>query len=1096
MQRDRPAEGGHASANLPHLTAIARRFNPTAISFTSYVVSLNKTLECPIVLSTPTDPQSYVSLLQRLYVVPPSRTPENIREATDTPIPIDQVLAHVIATVLHSHDTFIAHTKNVLTAGLFLARQEGAASILRDIDARSPSAPIQHLRSPSWRLLYRRIGHGLMRHLLLNSTLLLAILGSGGSSVFLQLCGPVSTANDYPHKRRLKRSASTINMRRDLLYYEPCRPRLQIANPGLPAANHLHNMSVNDAPLLLRLIFPTLWRKNTNPGDVRRYDTLAMTIKKAGPFPRRNIRRLRSFIPILKEVLIRLRLQSFRRLLGRYCPLDLNSHHTTADMISMSTSTKSVANFLVACTRLILPPEFFGSKRNRFAFERAVHRFIRNRFRNESFDVHRFFSESGLSVTDIPWLHLNFKRRVVNPTDLRFRQERLRDVMIWLFRGVLIPLVQQNFYATEGTLNRSRIIFFRREVWERLVDPKRGALVHASKMFSPLSKEQFCQRTSRRKSVLNHLTTTGLGSRLGPYQVLYYHHIRQIPKRESMRGIQRPRVKLLCELRDSRKRLPLSKSASCRANVKLSLNMAKSVTRSLMNSILKVLLAETRSHSEALGVSVFNLQDIYKQVLRLKQGWISRGKPRMYACCVDISKSFDTIPLQTLFSEVVPSLFSKDRYVLLRYRLSQPDVSSRFVKHRYVAHVCAEPGEETSFIRLIRQKLSPTHSGAVFSDLAMVSTMTKTDIQAAMKEFLTNNLVTFRAKKRKRSESGFALQTRGLPQGHQLSPLLTALFYAYVEKHDLASFLSSESASPCNETGTASGKGCDNATDGNRGVADSLKLFMRFIDDSVFLTSSEEEAREFMHRMAKGWRASHGFSINVEKTRSNFAENTDKSSSRPLMFIAWCGLLLDTQRMEIRVDYMRYKPKFGRLRDYIVVEHDMEPGRIFSERALNCFVPKVHALLLDSRINCAGTVAINIYQAAVLSCLKLCSYAIEVGLKRDSFFGALVERSLSNFTNLVRRSVTNHTARALGCRFQFSATEVRYLASHAYCETLERTLGRRKGKQQAARSCVDSLRTSIRSTASSLRTRRDLSIADVAEQVSRHECQELWTIPL
>ena len=93
-------------------------------------------------------------------------------------------------------------------------------------------------------------------------------------------------------------------------------------------------------------------------------------------------------------------------------------------------------------------------------------------------------------------------------------------------------------------------------------------------------------------------------------------------------------------------------------------------------------------------------------------------------------------------------------------------------------------------------------------------------------------------------------------------------------------------------------------TDG--GVGDKGVL-MRFIDDSLFVTTSEKAAVEFVRRLNNTY-DEYGIKLNAQKTSVNFECNLPRVVSdaglptlNPCM--PWCGVLVDTVTMEFYADY-------------------------------------------------------------------------------------------------------------------------------------------------------------------------------------------------
>lgn len=1131
---------------------VARRFFPDTVPFRQYIGDLreHKRLQLPgsrtswLVLRPPGangggSEEAVHRLVDRLYVAWPSGKsyPDGVVDSPrqGSSISMDLILQDVIVTTLRRHaSSFDAQKANVLCNGFSLTSQHGKGSVLPNLDARSPSAQLQVLRSPAWKALLSRIGHVVVRHLLMNNVLL-----QSHSHAFLQLCGPPSRECSGEGRIGLRRSNSDIVLKQDVLYRTPthreddfsrairrakkglgpCEKIPLPYNDGLPISHHLQGLvaDARTAAGLAIMIFSSPSRKGPSASGrptvdamhLQDFDRLATEINgKSVRTCERGIqwvrerrplnKRLSRVVPILRRVIKKVNSVSLRRVLGRTCPLPVSARRCVADgsgscpeLIRMHSQPRHVANFLIVCVRHIVPTDIFGSSRNRYAFESNVRKLICRRLKRESFSIHRFCSQAGLRVTDVEWLYRRGEngRRVCNPSDLKFRQKQLERLYSWLFHGVVLSIVNQNFYVTDGDLHRNRLFFYRREVWSRLVDIAHRNMLRGEKRFSPLSQDGLSDATSRRRSVIR-----SLGPRISPYPVLLYHQLRFVPKRFSLRGIQRPRGEMLYGFSGPQ---TATVDRLSRARPKLqgmkSIAKAKGSMKKLFRHILKVLASEA-SEAAVLGASVFSLDDIYAKMISLKAKWRHCNCPAMYVCCVDIATSFDTIPLKALFSDVIPELLSKERYACLRYRVSKASISREGVSQRYLVHVCSEPGEETSFKRIVQEKLSRLHSRAVFTDLVQLTTLSRDQILLALREFLSNNLIAVPRRSRRGSEKGFALQTRGVPQGHSLSSLLTSLFYAHVEKHDLTEFVGDTDSREDSQGRKRSASSARWAAEKQDSCQGNPNLLMRQVDDTIFMTTSKEEAERFLWRMRKGWESTHGFRVNVGKTRCNFPSGIKAREEGTLM--PWCGLFVNTETLEITVDYTRYgQNEGGCLRDSVFVEHEAEVGRIFADRARTCFKPKLHPVLLDAQINSRATIALNVYQAALLSCLKLSSYA-SIILPTADHLTLVVQEMVGCFVGITYRSLTSKVADGHSSRFPFSPMEVRFLATHAFHRGITKRLARARRMGTRAALCVAMLKEKLSGATKKVISHRDSRLVDLAESISKHRCHVLWKLKL
>lgn len=1139
---------------------VARRFFPNCVPFREYVDHLNGFISEPELrisweASGDGPSKSLHRLIDRLYVAWPSETSYPTLSANELNrkvfLSIDQVLQDVIGTCLRqSPSTYHAQKKNVLCNGFSMGSQHGSGSVLQDLDVRAPSAQIQALRSPGWRLLLRHIGHALLRYLLLQNVLLLSILqvprtdssysrnephnNQALSSVFLQLCGPPPRECEFKKKMYSVRSDFNIILKQDLLYHTPTHREddiirsiksslalgLKMAktgspNDGLPRAHHLQILAnnANAGKYLLHLIFSqypngSLQKEADRNGSQNEkpctaFDEHAMEMVRKRTFNKRGIGwlrerkscspRLRRVLPLLEKVIKKSQSFSLRRLLGQTCPLSTSIRSVKrsiplVDLLSMHSKPRQVANFLIACTRQLLPTEILGSARNREIFESQIQHLICRRLKGESFNIGRFCTQTGLRLLDVGWLHRNGKngRKTCNTTDLSFRQARMKQFYCWIFRGVLLPLVHQNFYVTEGDLHRNRLFFFRREVWTHIIDEAHHNMLRTEKKFSILSPEALSECISKRSRVLRDL-----GNRVCPYPVLQYHHIRFVPKRSSLRGIQRPRGKMMYGFSGPKDRFKeghivlRTKGHGMRTIGKTQVCMKK-----MFRHILRVITSETVRNKSVLGASVFSLDDVYYKFLVLKEQWKESSCPPMFVCCVDIRTSFDTVPLQTLFSDVIPPLLSKERYACMRYLVSRPSITRNGITQRSLIHVCSEPGEEASFSRIVREKLAAKCTGAIFNDLVQITTLTRQQILTCLTEFLMNNVIAIPRRNRKRSETGFAIQSRGLPQGHSLSSLLTSLFYAHVEKQDLSEFLTLDLDE--HSTERIKVQSLEDRRFRNASVIPSL--LMRQVDDTIYLTSCKEKAVGFLQRMSKGWKSTHGFSVNIGKTRCNFDSGVMGKEEKGRM--PWCGLIMNTISMEVTADYGRYAPESGAcLRDTLFVEYNIQAGQAFAERARSCFNPKLHPILFDSRINCRATVALNVYQAALLVCLKLSAYATVI-LPTEKHLRVVAEETALSFTALVHRSVGSRVARSRSCKFPLSSNEVQYLTLHAFRAGISRKLACARKMRSRVKPCVAMLDHKLSEFAKLVQQQRNSRIEALARRICEKSCRVLWSIRL
>jgi len=167
-------------------------------------------------------------------------------------------------------------------------------------------------------------------------------------------------------------------------------------------------------------------------------------------------------------------------------------------------------------------------------------------------------------------------------------------------------------------------------------------------------------------------------------------------------------------------------------------------------------------------------------------------------------------------------------------------------------------------------------------------------------------------------------------------------------------------------------------------------LLLRLVDDYLMLSSSRAAAEALLTRLERGF-PEYGCSINAAKTQVNFSSGESRvHEARPSSVdappeqqgrpscgsreapIRWCGLLINPTSLEIQADYSRYAGTH--IATVLTVPLTNHPGRQLPVRLMLYMRPKCHPLLLDATINSPLTARLNIFQAFMMSAMKLHSY--------------------------------------------------------------------------------------------------------------------------
>ena len=439
-----------------------------------------------------------------------------------------------------------------------------------------------------------------------------------------------------------------------------------------------------------------------------------------------------------------------------------------------------------------------------------------------------------------------------------------------------------------------------------------------------------------------------------------------------------------------------------------------------------------------------------------------------YIVAADVKGAFDSIPLAAL-ERVACELVGSGEYSVSRLArvVGGAAVGVRTKTQRIATPVAKpgaptldEPGNERSKPR--KGSKRERKVGGVVIDLANPIAVHKNQVLELLREHLRRNVV--------RSGGVYLLQTTGIPQGSVLSTLLCAVFYAHLEQtHGL------RGKSPSDDT--------------------SQKVLCRWTDDLLHVSFDRDPADSFLSAALEGF-AEYGCEVNTGKTSLNFeyspggAEPTriatrsaaaNKAEPKPPMIprretvighgpnarrcIAWCGLLIDSNNLEVLVDYTRYAGDWAR-------EAVTVPGRVGSglktpspfsrldRRVVAYLRPKCTALLYDHSVNSPLTARLNVYQSFLLAAIKTHCFvaaASEHPSARNSIGDnkgkaktrgpspAAVHAAITAGIRYMEGAVRHHMAVAratLGATGRIQRTHVRYLGLHAFAKIFSRKQSR------------------------------------------------------
>jgi telomerase reverse transcriptase len=725
---------------------------------------------------------------------------------------------------------------------------------------------------------------------------------------------------------------------------------------------------------------------------------------------------------------------STRTELPRATPRSIDEHMAATREYQLlrqqALSQASVASFVKAVCRSVLPLDLWGTHANRAVFEENIDRFVRLR-RFEQMTLRAAMVH--IKLMDVPWLSVCGARRHaladpsplvdsdnsapmeaeektqpaawrlqpgcdnresegegrrrgrgwVQPEKVRKWTAQMEHVVFWVFEHLVIPVIRTHFYVTEAEETKQRVLYFRKPVWARIHTLALQLVIE--RVYEPVGAHS---------------------PKLGP---LGYSVLRLLPRGSTLRPIVNLGRRVICTSGGA-----AAQFAQPKRHVSVN---------SILSPLFQVMCCEKERQPERMGSSVLGMADVHRKLLPFVQQWTRLGKPPLSFVRTDITKAFDSVE-HTKLLQVCSRLFDAEEYIVQRYVASecQADVGCR---HRFKS--VAYPRSYPQFEQLARTEAT-TRRNAVFTDQVFYKFEEAEALTKLLEEHVCNHVV--------KVNRAYYRQRTGIPQGSVLSSLLCSLHYGDMERLSLLPRMDARARSHETEP----------------------SLMMRLIDDFLFITPQRPRALAFVTAMSEG-DAVYGCRVNMQKTLVNFASQvhgfalptigieTDSSQWLP-----WCGLLVNMKTLEVRGDYSRYASFC--IRDTMTVQADVRPGLHLRRKLDRFMMLKCHALLFDSQINSWHTIHTNVYHICLMSAIRFACYVralTATANMRPEFLARVVDGSIRSMYTSVSAQQRARLAHAGANSEAQAATavvnsvvrrkEVVWLGYHAFWSVLRKKRG-------------------------------------------------------
>ncbi|KAG7245149.1 hypothetical protein INR49_023715 [Caranx melampygus] len=207
-----------------------------------------------------------------------------------------------------------------------------------------------------------------------------------------------------------------------------------------------------------------------------------------------------------------------------------------------------------------------------------------------------------------------------------------------------------------------------------------------------------------------------------------------------------------------------------------------------------------------------------------------------------------------------------------------------------------------------------------------------------------------------------------------------------------------------------------------------LWSLMRLVDDFLLITPDLHEAQTFLKILLAGV-PEYGLVVNPQKVVVNFQVSGELGSCPdirmlpPHCLFPWCGLLLDTNSLDVHKDYSSFVGLS--LRYSLTLGSFHSAGQQMRKKLMYILRLKCHALFLDLKTNSLEAVYKNIYKLVLLHACRfhVCAQSLPFGqtvAKNPDYFLQMIWDMAEYANHLIRLSNkgTIYTAEKRKCSLE------------------------------------------------------------------------------
>ncbi|PKA48708.1 Telomerase reverse transcriptase [Apostasia shenzhenica] len=659
---------------------------------------------------------------------------------------------------------------------------------------------------------------------------------------------------------------------------------------------------------------------------------------------------------------------------------------------------------------------------------------------------------------------------------LSLQQNILKIWISWYFSHIVVPMIANNFYVTDRESGRQDVYYYPKPIWKKLVE--NAITLLKNKNYSMLDRDSLQTILRERRNQLGKNT-------------FGFSRVRFLPKEKDVRPLAN--LKAPCKF-------TYAVEKSVKRHVKPVNDQSKFVWFKSVNSALTKIRAILRrlkaEDPEKLGASVFDYNDVYQRLFVFHSQFRTRFTvfPMLYIVVADVSKAFDSIK-QDKLDEIMNDVICSDTYMFRNY--SKIICTKKSIKS-LSDQLCYDHCKKNLDIMKCEASVQLNYCNCILIDKGTDVKVSKKMLHRVLTEHLKRNILKI--------GDVYYLQKVGIPQGSILSSILCSFYFGHLERNVIIPYLqrseetcaksynrgtdmqlnkehwsqladivsSSNSDVKCLPSGNSSKSNSNRSDikfadqslscnyddamagsypDGSE-VYNSFKpnnLFMRLVDDFLFISTSMDQAASFLTRLQRGFKAYNCY-MNFDKFGVNFDVDEPHLSKRiyigadGIQFIPWSGLLINCRNLEIQADYTRYWSVH--MSSTITVQAYSKPGNTLGRKLCDYMRPKSHTLFYDSNINSLPTVALNAYQAFLVCAMKFhCCVRSMPGITRlnPSYILGKILFSFRYLYKLIKKGMSDIKIRFdIGPVLKLKKAELLWLGLFAYIRILKKKQSRYK----------------------------------------------------